>query len=288
MEIFPGPWAPPHAGGRGQSRVKGKGREQPEVWAGLPHLCFWTGSRHESPMWSESQGATVSACSGNSEKPCHRTGQSPEPAQRPHQHPRPSQFGAVHGLHSPEPVLREVAAHKDVIFIDQLFFLQHFLGWGRGTGVRGGLDLSGTTTVPQLHLAAHLGQSPPGFWFGSCAGPQQTGNRTRRAPGSWPAAPGLPAAHRCAPWATVSARPGSSAWPLGKHTGPLEARRGWAGAKGLSLGPTVPWRHQHVPREPSGGRRTVPSSLHLQPLASQPSMPQLAEGLQRTERQTPP
>lgn len=44
-------------------------------------------------------------------------------------HPRPSQFEAVHGLHFPQPVLWEEAAHKDSVFLYQVFFLQHLLGW---------------------------------------------------------------------------------------------------------------------------------------------------------------
>ena len=85
------------------------------------------------------------------------------------------------------------------------------------------LTLQGPRPVPRPHPAPHLGPGPPGPWSGpSCAGFRQTGSRTGRALGRPAAAPGPPAAHRCAPWAAASARPGSSAWLRGRCTGPLQ------------------------------------------------------------------
>lgn len=83
-------------------------------------------------MWSESQGATLSTCGGKYREALSLTGLSPETRSRDKMgHARPSQFGAVHGFHSPEPVLWEEAAHNDFIFIYQVLLLQHFLGWGQ-------------------------------------------------------------------------------------------------------------------------------------------------------------
>lgn len=123
---FPNPWAAPHAG----SRVRGSEKRSGRV---PPHLCFWTGSHRESPMWSESQGATLSTCwgMGNAEKPC-RPQDCPQTQPRGKTgHAGPSHFGAVHGLHFPEPVLWEEATHKNVIFVYQVLLLQHVLGWGQ-------------------------------------------------------------------------------------------------------------------------------------------------------------
>lgn len=86
--------------------------------------------------------------------------------------------------------------------------------------------LSGISTHPSASAAAHLGRGPPGSWSGSCGGPQQTCNRTRRAPGRPAEARGLPAARRCVPWAAWSSHPGSSAWCLERNTGPLPASVG--------------------------------------------------------------
>lgn len=104
--------------------------------------------------------------------------------------------------------------------------------------------------------ATHLGRGPPGPWPGSsCAGPQQTGSRTERAPGRPAEARGPLAAHRSGSWAAASARPGSSAWLLGKCTGPLQ------GPLGVSAGDPPPphpdlWRHRTLQR---GQRRELPA-----------------------------
>lgn len=111
-------------------------------------------------MWSESQGAALSTCWGrDAEKPWYPqdcpqilapTGLSPDPGTHrtvprpwhpqdcPQTQPRgktghavPSHFGAVHGLHFPEPVLWEIAAYENIIFIYQVLLLQHVLGWGQ-------------------------------------------------------------------------------------------------------------------------------------------------------------
>lgn len=54
------------------SRGDGEGRLEARV--GPPDLCFWTGSRHGSPTWSESQEASGAICGGKGEKPCHSPG----------------------------------------------------------------------------------------------------------------------------------------------------------------------------------------------------------------------
>lgn len=140
----------------------------------------------------------------------------------------PSLKEAVYCRHSPEPVLREEASHRNVIFIDQVLLLQDLHSWGttvEGHKERAILLLQVFQAVPQPHPVPHLGQGPPGPGPGSsCAGPQQTGSRTGRAPGRPAAAHGPLAARRSAAWAAVSAHPGSSAWLLGKYTGPLQGQ----------------------------------------------------------------
>lgn len=66
------------------SREHGKGRTRAP--AGLPHLCFWTGSRRGSPTWSESLGAAVAICSGKGEKLGHTLGR---PQTQPRDKARP-------------------------------------------------------------------------------------------------------------------------------------------------------------------------------------------------------
>lgn len=59
----------------------------------------------------------------------------PCPDPRP-AHRAPSLEVAVHGLHPPEPVLREEAAHRNFVFLHQVLLLQDLQGWGPHGTVR--------------------------------------------------------------------------------------------------------------------------------------------------------
>lgn len=119
---------------------------------------------------------------------------------------------------------------------------------------------------PSASAAAHLGRGPPGSWSGSCGGPQQTCNRTRRAPGRPAEARGLPSAHRCVPWAAWSSHPGSSAWCLERNTGPLPGQRRLSKWQGLKPRP-------HQPLEPCLESSLQASGLHQPASSFSPVLP---------------
>ena len=162
-----------------------------------------------------------------------------------------------------------------------------------GDTVEGGeegaiLTLQGPRPVPRPHPAPHLGPGPPGPWSGpSCAGFRQTGSRTGRALGRPAAAPGPPAAHRCAPWAAASARPGSSAWLRGRCTGPLQDQvrlsEGHASSPARPLDvPALTPRDQQL--EGGHSRAPPPASLSPQNYSVCISSPDTMHWLSREQR----
>lgn len=180
-------------------------------------------------MWSESQGASGTICGGKGEKPRHTLGwpqtqprAKARPTTPPHWRKR-STFSTLQSQLSGKKLRTGMSSSS----IRSSSRRASRAGGPQWEGMKRGtiLPFQRLLPVPQPHPEPHLGQGPPGPWSGtSCAGPQQTGSRIGRAPGRPAAAPEPPAARRSVSWAASSAHPGSSAWLLGKHTGPLQGQ----------------------------------------------------------------
>lgn len=225
----------PPAPCREQRAEQGRGEER----LGQHHLTFASGQAHTMnlPCGQRVREPHCQPVGGSTEKPCH--------SQDCPQRPGPETRWGMPGPHSLErstgSTLQSQFSGKKLRTMTSSSSIRSSscsTSWAGDSGDGGeeGSPSQASPPISRLPWAAHLGRGPPGSWSGSCGGPRQTCNRTRRARGRPAGAHGLPAAHRCAPWAASSSRPDSSAWCLEKNTGPLpgQGRLGrWEGLKPL-------------------------------------------------------